>query len=146
MGTQMTREEVKTRVQKLLTAKLPKKMDPIILYKGTPPKRDPEKLVLAKDLRLTVMDLKELAQDISEEFETHFPIGDAVNAATLGDLVDAVFEHIKPKVRGMLKPLTTMASPITRDCKRDPARVGKLGRTAKERRIAARRSSRRKKR
>lgn len=70
----MTREEVKTRVQKLLAAKLPNDIDPKILYQGTPRKPDPEKLVLTKDLRLTVMDLRELAQDISEEFKIHFPI------------------------------------------------------------------------
>ena len=136
----MTREEVKTRVQKLLAAKLPNDIDPKILYQGTPRKQDPEKLVLTKDLRLTVMDLRELAQDISEEFNIHFPIDEGENAATVGDLVDAVFQHIQPRVRAMIKPFTTMAFPTTRRGKKKPTRA----RTPQRR--TTRRSPRRKKR
>lgn len=89
----MTKEEVKTKLQKLIVAKLPNDIPPRIVYDGIPPS-DSDQLILSRDLRLTKTDVDELAQDISEEFRIHFPIDEAERASTLGELVSAVFKQI----------------------------------------------------
>jgi acyl carrier protein len=94
----MTKEQIKTNLQELLEKKLPRGVPVKILYEGVPPKNDPDALKLRADLRLTVTALDELATDISEAFDIHFPMDDAEEAATLGDLVTAVYKEISANV------------------------------------------------
>jgi acyl carrier protein len=90
----MTKQEIKTKLQGLITKKLPRGVPEEVLYAGLPPKNDSDQLKLRAELRLTITDLDELATDISKTFGIHFPMEDAEGASTLGDLVTAIAKKL----------------------------------------------------
>ncbi len=76
-----------------------KGMDPSIVINGVPPKNDSDQLSLGNDLKLTTQsDFGTLAKKISSTFNISFPWDEAQAAATLGDLVAAVFAKISASI------------------------------------------------